>query len=77
MEKYQLMGKLAQVQLDLLKVVTDLSDIEREIQRGGEKERRFKLSESDMDLLKDGFTVTLIGGGTAVQVQLEEVKTTI
>ena len=75
MDKYQLMGKLAQIQLDLLNVVSALSGVERQIQRGGE-EKKFKLTERDIDLLREGFTVTLIENGTAVQVQLvNEVKT--
>ena len=75
MEKYQLMGKLAQVQRDLLDVVSALSGVERQIQRGGE-ERKFKLTERDIDLLREGFTVTLLENGTAVQVSLKnEAKT--
>ena len=70
MDKYQLMGKLAQIQLDLLDVVSALSGVERQIQRGGE-ERKFKLAERDIDLLREGFTVTLIENGTAVQVSLK------
>lgn len=68
MDRHDLMFKVSQIQLDLLNVVTKLGNIERELQR--EEDEIVKLTDTQIEHMKDGFTVTTICNDKAYKIQL-------
>ena len=69
----------------LLECVTSLSKLEREIIKQGDslsdagdilsdiiRGRLFKLSPGDITQLEEGYTITVIGNGVAIRLQMKE-----
>lgn len=68
MDRYDVMFRVSQIQLDLLNIVTKLGNIERELQR--EEDEIVKLTDTQIEHMKDGFTVTAICNDKAYKIQL-------
>ena len=68
MDRDKLIQILGDSQISLLKITGALIDIERDLTSGQEK--LFKLSTGDIAQLEEGYTITVIGNGTAIRLQM-------
>jgi hypothetical protein len=75
MDRHDTVVTLIDTQSKLLDCVTALSKVERELIKeesfGVESDRLFKLSSKDIEQLEDGFTITVIGNGVAIRLEMK------